>query len=138
MITSCLKKNGCGVCCVSRYTCLKSISHRNRLSLSKPLKDSSFPFFRYTDGRKQGAIGLMTAGESRKGVSSSALRAANNCDCPRCTGLWQMLICSSPQPQRDMHRGSSGEVETHTTGAEELLMALKWANKAGHQLSTEA
>lgn len=79
-------------------------------------------------------IGLMTASESGKGESPSALQAPNNCERPQCTGLWQILISSSPQPQPDTHQGSSG-TQRYMSDTGELLMALKGANNVGHQLS---
>lgn len=79
-------------------------------------------------------IGLMTASESGKGESSSALQGPNNGECPQCTGLWQILISSSPQPQHDTHQGSTG-TQRYMSDTGELLMALKGANNVGHQLS---
>lgn len=96
---------------------LTEIDSASSVPTLKSFKGIFIPFFRYRDmntvGRestKQGAIGLMTR---EKGVSSSELQAPNNCECPRCTGLWQILISSSSQLQHDMHHGNSG-TQRHT------------------------
>lgn len=61
------------------------IDSASSVTTLKSFKDISFPFFHYRDmntvgrkSKKQGAISLMTARESGKGVSSTALRAPNN------------------------------------------------------------
>ena len=118
VITSCLKKNCCGVFSVCGDIPVLSLSLTKIDSASsvptlKSFKDIPPPpplFVTETskcsgkrNSTKQSAFGLMTVGDSGEGASSSALRDRSECP-PLCTGLWQILISSSAQPPHSATR----------------------------------